>query len=230
MDKAYIYESAKNNQLSGSEAIVMLPDIYCQTDYSKRTVEELATAFNKPVFMLDYFFLSTNQVNNFNENDRESVRKLMQDFKGDEFVTFFRKVLEEIKQAYSHITQFTLIGFCFGGRLAYIAGGEKDVSRIISFYGAGSNTPNYVSGQTPIEYLVSKRKEDVPQVTSFFGINDTSILEADRQKIKEELKQGGVIYDSYEYNAGHAYFQDGRPNYSIPASQASWEVLRQIFQ
>jgi hypothetical protein len=62
MKKPYIFESSKNNEFGGDEAIIVLPDIYCQTDYSKRTGEEFASAFKKPVFMLDYFSLYTTKL------------------------------------------------------------------------------------------------------------------------------------------------------------------------
>ncbi len=226
MNQPYIFESSKNTELSGNEAIIVLPDIYCQTDYSKRTTEEFAQAFGKPVFMLDYFSIYTKQANSFTENDRESVHALMENFKGDEFVTFFQNALVEIKKAYPSVTQFIVIGFCFGGRLAYIAGGEKEVSKVFSFYGGGAHTPDYVQNKTAIEYLVSKRSGDL-QVDSFFGLNDPSIPEEDRRKTKEELTKAGVSYEAHEYNAGHAYFQEGRKNYDSAASQSSWEVLKQ---
>src|SRR3989344_476529 len=129
MNQPYIFESNKNSELGGSDAVIMLPDIYGQTDYSKRSVEEFTDAFKKAVFMLDYFYLITNKVNNFTEVDRGKAHSLMQNFKGDDFVTFFKKVLGEIKEVYPAITQFIVIGFCFGGRLANIAGGEDRVCK-----------------------------------------------------------------------------------------------------
>src|SRR3989344_4840189 len=206
MNQPYIFESNKNSELGGSDAVIMLPDIYGQTDYSKRSVEEFADAFKKPVFMLDYFYLITNKVNNFTEVDREKAHSLMQNFKGDDFVTFFKKVLGEIKEVYPAITQFIVIGF----------------------YGGGPHTPNYIEDKTPIEYIISKRREGGLQVVSFFGTQDKSIPESDRQKIKEEFAKSTIVYESYEYNAGHAYFQEGRPNYNAPASQASLEVLQKV--
>ena len=49
MNEPYIFESVENQDLKSNEAIIVLPDIYCQTDYSKHTVEEFATAFRKVV-------------------------------------------------------------------------------------------------------------------------------------------------------------------------------------
>ena len=225
MNKEYIYES-KNNQFEGNEAIIILPDIYGQTDYSKQTVEKFAEVFHKPVFILDYFFPLTGIANNLSQEEQPRARELMGKLGGEEFAAFFENSLDEISHAYPEIQKFIVIGFCFGGRLAYIAGGDGRVSRVFSFYGAGPHTPNYVFGKTPIEYLVSKRTRSNLQVDSFFGVNDTSIPESDRQKIKEDLKKVGIVYEPHEYNAGHAYFQEGRKNYDAAASRASWEVLQ----
>lgn len=227
--KPYIYQSQKNKEFSGSEAIIVLPDIYCQTDYAKKTVEHFAEAFKKQVFLLDYFYIETGEANSLGESDKEKAQGLMKNLKGDDFAVFFKKALSEIKEAYPNISQFAVVGFCFGGRLAYIAGGEKEVSKVISFYGGGAHTPNYVEGKTPVEYLISKRKGDAVSVQAFFGTEDSSILENDREKTKQEFAKAGMNYESHEYKAGHAYFQEGRKNYDASASQASWEVLKNIF-
>lgn len=232
MNQPYIYESNKNQEVTNStEAIVVLPDIYCQTDYAKNTINEFAEEFGKPVFMLDYFYIGTNHANCFGEQDRDQVHQLMESLIGDQFVEFFQKAITEIQQAYPSITQIIVIGFCFGGRLAYIAGGEVEVVTVVSFYGAGAHAPNYVAGQTPIQYLVSKRADDSGfKVISFYGSQDDSIPLIDREQTKVELGAANISYQGHEYDAGHAYFQEGRPNFNKAANSLSWEVLRKIIQ
>ena len=224
----YIYESTQNGDLNCAEAIIVLPDIYCQTNYSKKTVEDFALNFRRPVFMLDYFYLYTGKANNLDNEEREKAHELMQNLDPKEFTGFFEKALREIKEQYPKLNKFTIIGFCFGGRLAYIAGTSKSVSGVVSFYGGGANNPDYVGEQSAVEYLISKKGMNV-SVTSFFGTNDTSIPEDDRQKVKEKFTNAGIDFGSYEYDAGHAYFQEGRKNYNRVASQASWEILKHIF-
>lgn len=232
MNIPYIYESNKNQEFAkNTEAIIVLPDIYCQTDYAKNTVNEFAEEFGRPVFMLDYFYIGTNQANCFGEQDRDQVHKLMEGMIGDQFVVFFQKAIAEIQQDYPNIMQFTVIGFCFGGRLAYLTGINKYVRSIVSFYGAGAHNPGFIAGKSAIEYLVSSRARGVDlQVTSFFGTQDESIPESDRMRTQSELVNAGINYQGYEYDAGHAYFQEGRPNYDEVANRSSWEVLRKVIQ
>lgn len=232
MNQPYIYESNKNQEVAKNfEAIVVLPDIYCQTDYAKNTVNEFAEEFGRPIFLLDYFYIGTNQVNCFGEQDSDQVHKLMDGMIGDQFVVFFQKTITEIQQAYPSITQITVIGFCFGGRLAYLTSINKHVKSIVSFYGAGAHMPGFIAGKSAIEYLVSSRARDVDlRVTSFFGTQDESISETDRMRTQSELVNAGINYQGYEYDAGHAYFQEGRPNFNKAANKSSWEVLRKIIQ
>jgi carboxymethylenebutenolidase len=226
MNKEYIYESNKNRELKGGEAIIVLPDIYGQTEYGKGTVEQSAEVFQKRVFLIDYFYPLTKTVTSFSQDEGEKAKELMGKLNGEEFIKFLEKVMEEITESYPEIKKFIVIGFCFGGRLAYIAGGDERVSRIFSFYGAGPYTPNYVFDKTPIEYLTSKRSGSNLCTDSFFGIYDESISDSDRHKIREDVTKAGLVYEAHKYHAGHAYFQEGRKMYDKDASEASWEVLK----
>ena len=223
----YIFESKKNKELEAEEGIILLPDIYCQTDYSKKTTEDFAESFKRPVFLLDYFHILTGEANDLDGEEREKAHELMDNLKGEEFRTFFNKAVREIREAYPNLANFSVIGFCFGGRLAYIAGAHPNVSRVVSFYGGGANNP-YIEGQSAVEYLVAQKVANI-SITSFFGTNDPSIPEDDRQRIKEKFINAGIGFNSHEYDAGHAYFQEGRKNYNEAASSASWEILKQIF-
>ncbi len=228
MNKPYIFEASKNKEFQSDEAIIVLPDIYMQTDYSKRTTEEFAQVFRQPVFLLDYFYLSTGKSNNFSENDREIVHGLLENYTGSDFISFLDRAIPEIKDAYPGLKSFSVVGFCFGGRLAYVAGGYPNVNKIFSFYGGQPNIENYIFGKSPIDYLISKKGDSKIVINSFFGTNDPSIPEEDRKKVAEKMQAAKMNYTSHEYEAGHAYFQEGRKNFNQPASSASWEVLKQV--
>lgn len=229
MNKSYIYESSKNKEFSGNEAIILLPDIYMQTDYSKRTAEEFATAFMQPVFMLDYFYIYTGVVNDLENSPQGTAQNLAQNFKADKLMPFLKDCIFEIKKSYPNIEKFSVIGFCFGGMLSYIAGGNPQIDKVISFYGGRPNAENYILGESPIDYLISQRKGSDLIVCSFFGTQDPSIPEQDREKVRAKMEGAKMNFNYHEYDAGHAYFQKGRKNFNELASKASWEVLRKIF-
>jgi dienelactone hydrolase len=228
MKQPYIYESTQNQKLAdSSKAILIMPDIYGQTDYAKQTTEELAKEFQQPVYMLDYFFQLSGQLTNISGEQAEQAHELMDKYTGDDFVRFFEKAATDIKQANPKIVEFGVVGFCFAGRLAYLTVVDPAVKKIVSFYGAGAHTAGFVDGKTPIEFLLSQAHEGL-QVLSFYGSQDGSIPPEDRDKTKSMLGSANVPYQEIVVDAPHAYFQPGRDNYTPPAAEESWAVLRRF--
>lgn len=228
MNSPIIYQADLNNKLTGnSMAIIVMPDIFGITDYAMATMQEFAKVLQKPVYMFDYFYTLTGATNKFSPDETDEAVSLMQKMRGEDFVPAFNKAVDAIRQENPSIKQICVIGFCFAGCLAYLTGTEQAVTKIVSFYGAGAHTPDYYQAQTPIEVLVNARKNDPTlKVLSFYGTQDESIPEEDRDKTKQELKSANVSYLAKEYSAGHAYFQPGRPNYNESAASSSWQDLK----
>jgi carboxymethylenebutenolidase len=150
---------------------------------------------------------------------------------GQDFVNIFSKALKEISSSQPQLESIFVIGFCFGGRLAYLSGLNSTVKKIVSFYGAGGHTPSYYQDKAPIEALCQERKEDESlDVLSFYGNKDGSIPEADRQLTSQEFRNAGINYIEKIYDAGHAYFQPGRDSYDEPSAVASWQDLDNFAQ
>jgi dienelactone hydrolase len=206
----------------------MLPDIWIQTAYSDETAQQFAQKFGMPVYMLDYFYQLTGKANSFNpQTDQAIAPQLMNKMNGEDFINIFNKALVEIKANHSKLESITVIGFCFGGRLAYLSGLSSEVKKIVSFYGAGAHTANYYEGKTPVEALCEVRKSDESlKVLSFYGSQDGSIPQADRELTTQSFKNAGINYAEKVYDAGHAYFQSGRADmYNEEAANASWNDL-----
>ncbi len=211
-----------------TQAIIMLPDIWSQTDYSDETAKQFAQKFGMPVYLLDYFYQLTGKANSFNsQTDQAIAPELMAKMTGQDFINIFNKALDEIKANQPKLESITVIGFCFGGRLAYLSGLSTEVKKIVSFYGAGAHTANYYEGKTPIEALCEVRKSDESlKVLSFYGSQDGSIPESDRELTAQSFKNAGINYTEKVYDAGHAYFQPGRAEmHNEEAANASWKDL-----
>ena len=217
-----------NSSLAATRAIIMLPDIWGQTDYATTTAQALSQRYQQPCYVLDYFYQLTGQANNFNpQADQATASGLMAKMTGQDFVNIFSKAQEEISSSQTQLESICVIGFCFGGRLAYLSGLNSKVKKIVSFYGAGGHTPSYYQDKTPIEALCEVRKEDESlAVLSFYGDKDSSIPEADRQLTSQAFKNARINYTEKVYDAGHAYFQSGRVEmYNKAAANASWADL-----
>ena len=231
MNKPYIYEPKQNADFNNAlTALVVLPDIFGFTDYAKATADQFAKRLGQPVYMLDYFYEVTHKstvLDPTDQNQMDQALNLMADFKGEQFLKIFNQALNDIKTTQPSLQNVTALGFCFAGRLVYLTAQAKVVDKIISFYGAGANNPNFVESGTAVEFLMSQNRPDI-KVLSFYGVQDESIPEDDRNKTNDLLAQAGVDYTHKEYVAGHAYFQPGRPNYDESAAKGSWQVLEEF--
>ena len=211
----------------------MLPDIWSQTPYSADTATQFANKFGMPVYMLDYFYQLTGKANIFDPSTDQAVApELMAKMAGEDFIAIFNKALEDIKADQPRLKSITVIGFCFGGRLAYLSGLSSEVKKIVAFYGAGAHTANYYQGKTPVEALCEIRHADESlKVLSFYGSQDGSIPETDRQATAKAFKDAGINYTEKVYDAGHAYFQSGRADmYNEAAANASWADLQNFIK
>jgi len=228
----YLYESKSNPQYSlANSAIIILPDIFGLTDYTKATCEQFLSQFEQQVYVYEYFYSLNSQANVFTPGAMQEAVEMMNRMKGEDFVQPFVDVLQTIQSKNSHITEFIVVGFCFGGRLAYLGGLDERVNKIVSFYGAGSHQPGFYDAQTPLEALCEVRKNDSNlEVLSLYGLQDASISATDRDQTSKDFAKANISYKANEYYAGHAYFQQGRPNYDQVAADESLIVLKKFLR
>lgn len=219
--------SVTNASSTAEKIIILIPDIWGLTDYNQATAQNFADKYQRPCYILDYFYQLTGKPSKFDQAaDPSTAPTLMDKMTGEDFVAIFNKAINEIKLSQPNLSSITVIGFCFGGRLAYLSGLEKLVDKIVSFYGAGSAKPGFYQTKSAVDALCSARHDDKSlQVLAFYGTNDASISEADRQYVASAFGASSILYEHHEYPAGHAYYQEGRPSYDQSAAQQSNEVL-----
>ena len=99
----------------------------------------------------------------------------------------------------------TVLGFCWGGSLAWMAGSRMPVNGVIAFYG----------GQIG---LLLDNAPRVPTLTHF-GEQDASIPIEVPQAIRRDQPQ--VV--THLYAAGHGFNCDERPSYHLASAQLAWQ-------
>ena len=105
------------------------------------------------------------------------------------------------------------LGFCMGGQLALFSAIEypKQIAAAVDFYGIHRR----------VELRAEKLK--VP-VLMHFGKRDKSIPELDAWALAERLQSSGALVETYFYEAGHAFFNDTRPEAYFEAdANLAWE-------
>jgi len=229
MKPDYLYQSPGEFD-QPTTAIIVLPEIFGITSFIRSVADNFAKELSVPAYALDFFYQLNHTPNEFSyEPDMQKGVELMQQMKGEDFVTIFDTAVSHIVQTQPSIKSLSICGFCFGGRLAYVAGLSAMVKNVLSFYGAGANMPGYINDRSPIEALTDARpRDDQFSVLSFYGGQDESIPPQDRAMTKKLLAEASISYEEVVYeDAGHAFFNHDRAHmYNQSAAEQSWQKIQ----
>jgi carboxymethylenebutenolidase len=125
-----------------------------------------------------------------------------------------------------HKGQVGIVGYCYGGRVAYLAATRNpNLKAVASYYGGR------IVADEPDAPVNASANIKAPMIL-FFGEKDQSIPMDQVQKIDQTLKSLNKDYELVTYpQAGHGFFCDHRPaHYSAEASADAWPKTIQFFQ
>ncbi|MFE0632045.1 dienelactone hydrolase family protein [Streptomyces sp. NPDC058864] len=123
-----------------------------------------------------------------------------------------------------------VIGYCSGGRQAFLALASLDVQAGVDCYGA------FVAGRPPegfplqVEPIVHLTKDLHGPLLGLFGAEDSYPSPEHVAELEAELKAQGKPYEFHTYeNAGHAFFAVNRPSYRNEAAVDGWSKVLAFF-
>ncbi len=113
-----------------------------------------------------------------------------------------------------------VIGFCMGGRVAYLAAAVQPVFKAAVVYYPG-NAFRAWGRDLPSPF--ERTAEITCPVQGHFGAEDKNPSPEDMQKLDNELNKFGKVHEFYSYpDAGHAFLDSTKESYRRHAEEASW--------
>jgi len=105
----------------------------------------------------------------------------------------------------AHAGAVGMVGYCWGGRVVYLAGSRANIAAGVVYYGGG----------------ITQALEPVPRcpMQFHFGKHDTHIPLSDVEKIKEAFPLG----EYHLYDAGHGFNCTDRASYDAKAAHLAFE-------
>jgi carboxymethylenebutenolidase len=139
-------------------------------------------------------------------------------------------------QSFVHTDRIGIVGFCFGGRVAYLAactisdlkasvvyyGGSipSSLQECVAYYGGNALPYSGGSGPSPLEQTANITSP----VLGLFGAEDKNPTPADVAKIENELRRHGKVSEFHSYaGAGHGFHCESRSTYQPKAAHDSWD-------
>lgn len=168
----------------------------------------------------------------YNESGRTKGFELLRQLRREDAVAD-AKSLQQYLQSRDDVTGKTgIIGFSFGGHIAFLAATQLDLAVCISFYGGWlTNTDIPLSQPEPTGTLSSGIAKHGGHVLYMVGDEDHVITSEQTDMLKEYLASAGVNHEVIRYpGVKHGFFADVRDTYDATASKAAWERTLKILQ
>ncbi len=122
-------------------------------------------------------------------------------------------------QPFVNSNKIGIVGFCFGGRVCYLAAANiPDLSASVVFYGGNIGVP-YGDGPSPLDQTANI---SCP-ILGLFGEEDANPTLADVANIDAELNKHDKAHEFHNYaGAGHGFHCEARASYRPEAAQDGW--------
>src|SRR3954470_7607124 len=120
-----------------------------------------------------------------------------------------------------------LIGFCSGGRHAYLcAGSLPDVDALVDCWGGNKFADNKNDpAKRPVPPIELTEKITAP-ILGLYGNDDKNPSPEDVNKTEERVKKAGKNYEFHRYDgAGHGFFNAPRPAYRPEQAEDGWNKV-----
>ncbi len=122
-----------------------------------------------------------------------------------------------------------IIGFCSGGRHAYLVGCRRpdDFDAVVDCWGGNVivDDPAQLSAKRPVAPIDITEALRAPLI-GIFGNEDKNPSPDQVDRTEAVLKKLGKSYEFHRYdNAGHGFFAVTRPNYRVEQANDGWEKI-----
>jgi carboxymethylenebutenolidase len=123
-----------------------------------------------------------------------------------------------------------VIGYCSGGRQAYVVACSVDIDAAVDCYGGRVvATPDDLTPARPISPIDRTPDLRCP-LLGLFGAEDANPSREQTAQIEAALRANDKTYEFHTFDdAGHAFFSVDRPNYRVEASKQGWKLIWDFF-
>jgi carboxymethylenebutenolidase len=152
------------------------------------------------------------------------------DVPDDQCIGDVRGAVEYLRALPSANGRVGVIGYCSGGRQAFIVACTVDVDAAVDCYGgrvvAAAEDLTLAHPISPIDRAADLRCP----LLGLFGAEDANPSPEQVATIERVLQEHGKTFEFHTFDdAGHAFFAVDRPNYRVEAAKQGWKLIWDFF-
>lgn len=152
-------------------------------------------------------------------DDFPSVVPHMRALQDGEMEADQRAAYDWLRKTVGESAPLAAIGYCMGGRAAFLAGLTLPLACVVSYYGGG------IAPNPSNPGLLTRAAELRCPILLFWGGKDKHILPEQRRAVNDTLTAGGKDIVHVEVSeADHGFFCDARSSYNPTAATLAWTL------
>jgi carboxymethylenebutenolidase len=152
-------------------------------------------------------------------DDFASVIPLFEGLTDEGIVVDLDATLEHLREQGWDDSRVGIVGFCFGGRVTFLAALERALGAAVGFYGGGIVTPRFPQFPALVDRAARLRSPWL----GLFGDEDGSIPVEDVETLRRALAAAPVGTEIVRYpGAQHGFHCDVRGSYDAVAAADAW--------
>jgi carboxymethylenebutenolidase len=209
-------------------AVLVIMEAFGVNKHLQEVTDKFSRASYVAVAPVLYHRLGSNPLFSYGGEDAEARTTAMESLRDTELVHDLNTTIAYLKgHAQVRADRLGIVGFCVGGRIAYLAASScPGLSAAIVYYG-GRIPLAFGAGPAPFERTAYVQ---CPVLGNFSALDQNPTPDEVRQ-IEAELKKHGKVCDVKIYpGANHGFNCDERPSYHAEASQDAWGQTLGWFQ
>lgn len=202
--------------------VVLFQEAFGINDYIQSEVKRLA-AHGYVGIAPDIFRGKT-----FGYDEFDKIGPLLQSLTDDGLLSDTRACIAYLEaQVNVAHERYGCVGFCMGGRLAYLSATAIDkLAAAASFYGGGI-APDQPRHFKPI---IDRAPQVHAELLMIYGADDEGITPSEHARVAEALSREKVRYELSVYpGAPHGFASRDRPSYRPEQAEAAWAETLELF-
>ncbi|MGH8068946.1 MAG: dienelactone hydrolase family protein [Candidatus Entotheonellia bacterium] len=223
--RAYVSQPETTGKVPG---VIVIMEAFGVNKHIQEVTATLSREGYVAVAPVLYHRLGSHPLFSYTGEDAEMRTKAMGSLRDTELTRDLDITIAYLKgHAQVRADRLGIVGFCVGGRIAYLAATScPGLSAAVVYYGGRILIP-FGEGPTPFARTANIQCP----VMGNFGALDQNPMPDEVRTIEAELKKHGKVCDFTIYpGANHGFNCDERPSYHAEAAIDAWARTRRWFQ
>lgn len=199
-------------------AVLVLPEIYNSNEHIRSVAEKFADDGFLALAPDVYWRIEAETYLPYTPEGQQQARAMNEKLDVDQLISDLGDCVKTLQALPECNGKVAAMGFCLGGKLAYLCGTRLPVSAMISYYGVKID-----------DYLDESAQLNCPALFHF-AENDEHVPAATVAKIEAVLQAEDNVGIHLYPGTGHGFNRKGYPPYHQPSADLAWQRTLELLQ